>query len=207
MKNISKTILAAVATGLISCALWTQQAQAVQISGSLTFGGTVTLDTSSAGTATAVNAWHGVGGVGMPTVQSVGGGFAGFVSSGDATTFHAPWSFASGPVPAFWSVDGFTFDLTESHIFSQGGNPPGVTVNGSGFVSGNGFDPTFMTWSFTTQDPPAGSPPVFSFSAASGTVPDSGSTVALLGLAIIGVEALRRKIRSVRVVRARKSLT
>jgi hypothetical protein len=196
MKNIPKTILAIVASGLISCALWTQQAQAVQISGALTFGGTVELNTGSAGTATAVTAWHGTGGVGLPTVQSVGGGFVGFVTSGDATTFHAPWSFASGPVPAFWSVDGFTFDLTESHVFSQGGFPPGVTVNGSGFVSGHGFDPTFMTWSFTTQDPPAGTPPVFSFSAASGTIPDSGSTVALLGLAIVGVEALRRKMRT-----------
>src|ERR1700726_3850816 len=101
MKSISKTILAVVATGLISCALWTQ-AQAVQISGALTFGGTVSLDTGSAGTATAVTAWHGTGGVGMPTVMSVGGGFSPFVTSGDATTFHAPWSFASGPVPAFW---------------------------------------------------------------------------------------------------------
>jgi hypothetical protein len=57
---------------------------------------------------------------------------------------------------------------------------------------GNGFDPTFMTWSFTTQDPRTGRPRVFSFSAASGSVPDGGSTVALLGLAIVGVEALRQ---------------
>jgi hypothetical protein len=41
MKNIPKTILAILASGLISCTLWTQQAQAVQISGALTFGGTV----------------------------------------------------------------------------------------------------------------------------------------------------------------------
>jgi hypothetical protein len=198
MKHISKMILAVLATGLISCALYTQQAQAMQITGSLTFGGTVELNTGSAGTATAVTAWHGAGGMGMPFVLSVGGGFVGFVSPNDPTTFHAPWSFASGPISAFWSVDGFTFDLTESHVFSQGGNPPGVTVDGSGFVSGHGFDPTFMTWSFTTQDPPAGTPPVFSFSAADGSVPDSGSTVALLGLAIVGVEALRRKIRATR---------
>jgi hypothetical protein len=198
MKNISKTILAIFATGLISSTLCTQQAQAVQITGSLTFGGTVTLDTNSAGTATEVISWHNMGNTGTPSVLSRDGGFTPFVNAGDPTTFALNWFFHSGPRPSFWSVDGFTFDLTESHIFAQGGNPPGVVVNGSGFVSGHGFDPTFMTWSFSTQDPPAGSPPVFSFSAASGTVPDSGSTVALLGLALVGAEALRRKIRTVR---------
>ena len=198
MKNISKTILAIFATGLISSTLCTQQAQAVQITGSLTFGGTVTLDTNSAGTATEVISWHNMGNTGTPSVLSRDGGFTPFVNAGDPTTFALNWFFHSGPRPSFWSVDGFTFDLTESHIFAQGGNPPGVVVNGSGFVSGHGFDPTFMTWSFSTQDPPAGSPPVFSFSAASGPVPDSGSTVALLGLALVGAEALRRKIRTVR---------
>jgi len=132
-------------------------------------------------------------GTGSPLVFSSDGSFTGL--TGMAVTFTAlQWNFNSGPVTNFWQVGGFTFNLTESHIFSQGGNPPGVTVNGSGFVSGNGFMSTFGTWSFTTQDPAAGQPPVFSFSAATGTVPDSGSTVALLGLALAGVEALRRKM-------------
>ncbi len=194
MKNLTKTILGVLAIGFISCALFSQQAHASQITGNITFGGTVSLNTGSAGTATAVTAWHGGNGTGNPFVVSFDGDFTGFVNTFDPATIVAPWSFNSGPVPMFWTVDGFTFDLTESHIFSQGGQPPGVVVNGSGFVSGNGFDSTFMTWSFTTQDPGTGHPPVFSFSAANGSVPDGGSAVALLGLALVGIEVLRRKL-------------
>jgi hypothetical protein len=195
MKTLNKTILAVLATGLISCALFSQQAQAspmLQASGNIGWTGTVELNTPSAGTATAVTAWHGMAGAGLPLVFAADGSFAGTIGMG--TTFVAPYSFVSGAIPSFWTVGGFIFNLTESHIFSQGGNPPGVVVNGSGFVSGNGFTSTFMTWSFSTQDPPAGNPRLFTFSASAGTVPDSGSTVALLGLALAGVEALRRKM-------------
>jgi hypothetical protein len=197
MKTLNKTILAVLATGLISCALFSQQAQAVPIVGHITFAGTVTLNTGSAGTATAVVAggWHGTNGTGLPDVMSRDGDFATFVANGAPVTFTAlQWNFNSGAVPSFWAVGGFTFDLTSSIIVFQGGNPASVVVNGSGFISGNGFSSTFGTWSFSTQDPAAGTPPVFSFSASSGTVPDSGSTVAFLGLALAGVEALRRKM-------------
>lgn len=201
MKTLNKTILAVLATGLISCALFSQQAQAVPITGNITFAGTVTLDTASAGTATAVVAggWHGTGGLGMPEVMSRDGSFTAFVALGAPTTFTAlQWNFNSpgGQAGAFWSVGGFTFNLTASSIFSQGGFPATVTVIGTGIISGNGFTPTVGTWSFSSQDPAAGQPPVFSFSAATGAVPDSGSTVAFLGLALAGVEALRRKMRT-----------
>jgi hypothetical protein len=194
--KISKTLLAVFATVLISCALCTQQAQATQITGNITFGGTVSLNTGSAGTATAVTAWHGGNGSGSPFVLSFDGDFTGFVAAFDPTTFAAPWNFNSGAVPSFWSVDGFTFNLTSSSIFSQGGFPPGVVVNGSGFVSGNGFDPTFMTWSFTTQDPGTRRPRVFSFSAAAGSVPDGGTTVMLLGAALGALGMARRFLMS-----------
>jgi hypothetical protein len=203
MKTLNKTILAVLVSGLISCALFGQQAQAVpmvQVSGHITFAGTVTLNTTSAATATAVVAggWHGAAGTGNPEVMSRDGDFATFVANGAPVTFTAlQWNFNSGAIPSFWAVGGFTFNLTSSVITSQGGIPGVsgfVTVGGSGFVSGNGFASTFGTWSFSTQDPAAGNPPVFSFSASSGTVPDSGSTVALLGLALAGVEALRRKM-------------
>ncbi len=191
-------MLAVLATGVLSCALFTQQAQASQITGNITFGGTVSLNTGSAGTATAVTAWHGGGGSGSPFALSYDGDFTGFVAAFDATTIAAPWNFNSGAVPSFWSVDGFTFNLTSSSIFSQGGVPPGVVVTGSGFVSGNGFDPTFMSWSFTTQDPGTGRPSsrVFSFSAAAGSVPDGGTTVMLLGAALGALGMARRFLMS-----------
>ena len=182
-------------TGLLALGMGLA-AQAAQITGSITFAGTVSLNSASAGTATAVVAsgWHQTDNTGSPTVLSASGDFTGL--SGSAATFTAAqWNFNSGAVSSFWSVGGFTFNLTSSAIFSQGGFPAGVVVNGTGTLSKTGFDTTVGTWSFSTQDPSAGSPATFSFSAATGAVPDGGSTVALLGFALVGMGALRRTMR------------
>src|SRR6266404_8619706 len=190
MKTLTKTILAVLATGLISCALFSQQAQAGMITGTITFGGSVNLNTASAGTATAVTGWHGFGGVGNPLVVDADGDFLTYVTPGvSSAVFATPWSFNSGAVANFWSVGGFTFNLVASSIFMQGGNPAGVVVTGYGWITGNGFDPTYGAWAFSTQDPSVGQTARFTFSAATGNVTDSGSTVAFLGLALIGVEA------------------
>jgi hypothetical protein len=190
MKNISKATLAVLVTAIITCGLFGQHVQAVQITGNITFAGTCSLNTKSASTATMVTGWHGLGAGGLPQVQSHDGSFNGLVTDGDAVTIAFPWSFNSGAVPNFWRVDGFTFNLATSSITMQGGGS--VTVNGTGTISGNNFDLTSGTWSFTTQNPSAHSR--FSFSAASGTVPDGGSAVALLGIALVGIEGLRRRL-------------
>lgn len=175
-------------------------AQAVPITGDITFAGGVQLDSSSAGTATEVLSWTGPGGTGMPIVISDSGSFD-TVTPGTQVTFASPWFFNSGAVSSLWSVGGFTFSLSSSHIVFQGGSPAGVLVDGTGTVSGNGFDSTSMSWSFTTQDPSAtgSSSSVFSFSAASGTtgstaVPDGGTTAMLLGLGILGLGLLKKQM-------------
>jgi len=139
-----------------------------------------------------VTGWHGLGAGGLPQVQSHDGSFSGLVTDGDAVTIAFPWSFNSGAVPNFWTVDGFVFNLSSSSITMQGGGS--VTVNGTGTISGNGFDLTSGTWSFTTQNPSAHAR--FSFSASGGTVPDGGSAVALLGIALVGIECLRRGLQA-----------
>jgi hypothetical protein len=199
MKNSSRTVLAFLTIGLLTSSLICQSAYAAPINGTITFTGTVELDTSSAGTATMVTAWHGNAPGDLPQVEDRSGDFAGFVNAGDGTTFHAPWSFNSGSIPNFWSVDGFTFDLLTSAITSQGGSQGSgfVTVVGTGTVSGNGFDSTAGTWNFSTQDPSASSQ--FSFSAAT-AVPE-GSTMGLLAigaLSMAGTRFLRRKIKTAR---------
>ena len=189
MKNrSSKTILVFFALGLISCALCVQQAQAVPITGAITFAGGVTLNTGTVNTATQVLTWLDESGD-MPTVQSGSGSFAGL--DGQTATFAFPWTFGSGQA-ALWTVGGFTFNLIASHIVSQTGNGF-LSVSGTGTISGNGYATTTgVTWNFTVQDDASNG--VFSFSGGSEAIPDGGPTVALLGLALAGIEGLRRKL-------------
>ena len=70
-----------------------------------------------------------------------------------------------------------------------------LTIEGTGTVSGNGFDPTPMNWMFTSQNAGGQNMEEFSFSANSNAVPDGGSALALLGVALAGIEVLRRKLK------------
>ncbi|HEY1788156.1 MAG TPA: VPDSG-CTERM sorting domain-containing protein [Verrucomicrobiae bacterium] len=173
-------------------------AQAVPISGDITFAGGVTLNTSSAGTAAEVLNWTGPGGTGLPLVISDDGSFSG-IAPGTTATFASPWFFNSGSVTALFTVGGFTYNLTSSHIIYQGGNPAGVVVDGIGSISGNGLDSEAMDWSFSTSDPSAlgVDAAVFSFQVAAGTtgtVPDGGTTAMLLGLGVLGLGLLKKQI-------------
>jgi len=180
--------LAILAAGLATTGFVSPQANAASINGAITFAGGAIYDTMSLATATRVNTFLDV------TVMSDDGDFASFVNVGDSVTMAEPWIFTpSTPTPGLWSVGGFTFDLASSTVVLQ--NSDFLVISGTGTVSGNGFDPTPMTWDFTSQSPDANG--VFSFSAsgnAGGGVPDGGTTVALLGFALTGLEILRRRI-------------
>ena len=107
-----------------------------------------------------------------------------------------PWIFnPSMATPGLWSVDGFTFDLTSSTVVTQ--NATFLNITGVGTVSGNGFDPTPARWAFTVQNAGGGTGDFFSFSAntSSNGVPDGGSAVALLGISLVAIEFVRRKLR------------
>lgn len=183
MKNrSSKTILVFFALGLISCALCVQQAQAV--TSAITFAGGVELNSDSVNTATQVVSWLDEGG-NMPTVQSASGIFAGLV--GQTAIFAFSWTFGSG-VPVLWQVGGYTFNLIASTITYQANGF--LFVSGTGTITGNGLHST-ANWLFSVQDGASGG--VFSFSS-SNSIPDGGATAALLGLALAGIEGIRRKI-------------
>ena len=157
------------------------------IEGAITFSGGATLDTGNANTAHAVTSFKNT------LVQSVSGDFDTFINDLDPATFSASWVFdPSTPTPSLWTAGGFTFALLTSTIDMRSGGT--LSVKGTGTISGNSFDPTFGTWSFTTQNPSANG--TFSFSASGLSVPDGGSAVALLGLALMGIEVLRRKLRA-----------
>jgi VPDSG-CTERM motif len=198
MKNPSRTVLAILATGLLSCALFSQQAQAsptVLISGDIQFAGSVQFDTNSLATATRVVTWFDVfQNPGFTNVASATGDFSGIAPGTQAAM--ASWTFnPSTPTPGLWSVGGFTFDLLSSTIVVQ--NASTLVIEGAGTVSGNGFDPTAMEWSFTTQSAGGRTSNIFSFSAngvAGVAVPDGGSAVALLGIALMTIGAVRKKL-------------
>jgi hypothetical protein len=194
MKNITKTILAVLATGVLSCGLFSQQAEAIAISGDIQFAGEVQFDTNSLATATRVVTWFDVfHNAGFTSVTSGTGDFSG-IAPGTQAAMAQPWIFnPSTPTPGLWSVGGFTFNLLSATIVTQ--NATTLVIEGTGIVSGNGFDPTAMDWSFTTQSAGGKTRTTFSFSGNGTTgVPDGGSAVVLLGLAFIGVGLLRRKL-------------
>jgi hypothetical protein len=192
MKNLTKTTLTMLTVGLLSGGLFCQQAQAVQVNGTLFFGGVVTLDSTSVGSATQVTTWNT-----MFVSQPGTGSFSG-IPVGTSLTMSGPWTFNSGSHPALWSVGGFTFDLTSSSIIYQ--ISTFLNVSGPGIVSGNGFTPSTADWAFTivTDGTPHGDMR-FAFTAQIFAehppgVPDSGATVTLFGVAFVGIAGLRRKV-------------
>lgn len=161
------------------------RAMAIPITGNITISGGATLDGSLA-TANAVTSWV------SPVVTSRTGSFAG-IALLTPVTMTAPWVFdPGGALAALWSVGGFTFNLASSTIAFQ--DATFLSISGSGTITGPaGFDPTNGVFNFTTQFPDAGG--VFSFSAANNAVgvPDGGSTIALLGMGLLGLSSLRRR--------------
>ena|SRR6266480_5095641 len=193
MKNLTKTILAMLAVGFVSCALFSQQAQATSINGMINFAGEVQFDTNFAN-ATRVVTWFDVfHNAGFSSVTGGTGDFAA-IAPGTSATMAQPWIFnPSTPTPGLWSVGGFTFDLLTSTVVTH--NAQFLTVTGTGIASGNGFEPTSMEWSFSTQNL-GGTQFSFSATGVAGAVPDGGITVMLLGAALGALGMARRFLMS-----------
>src|SRR5205823_3219569 len=173
MRSLSKTTLAVLAIGLLSCALFSQRARAQNlINGNINFGGAVQFDTNSLATATRVVTWFdSFGNAGFTTVQAGGTGDLAGIAPGTQATMAQPWIFnPSTPTPGLWSVGNFTFDLLSSTIVTQ--NASFLNISGSGIVSGNSFAPTNMEWAFSTQSAGGSEATKFSFSANGVAIPE-----------------------------------
>jgi hypothetical protein len=186
--------------GVAVVVLAATQVHAVPITGNIGFTGQLTVNSSSPGTATQITSWinpqvNGDSGV-------FGSGVFAIATGTPVVMTSSSWNLnTSTPIPNFWSVGGFTFELLSSVIFAQGGSSGQnsfVAVDGTGLVTGNGYTPTVMSFNLSTSDPFAGSGPTTWTFQASGastlpSVADGSSTAMLLGLALTGVAWIKRK--------------
>jgi VPDSG-CTERM motif len=186
--KLSNTILALVAA-IAAAAFTPHQAQAMQITGLLNLHGTATLDNTHLGSAAAVVQFSGVTSAGGNT-----GSFAGILDGTSVAMTSSKYFFnSSTSTSMFLSVGGFTFDLNTSSVHFQ--DNTGLIVTGTGTIMGNGFSPTPGAWSFSVTNPAGRPHATFAFQAGVEALPapDSGMTVALLGLGLIGLAAFRAK--------------
>jgi VPDSG-CTERM motif len=161
------------------------------ITGLIDMSGTATLNDTLLGSATAATAFTGVTVGGAPT-----GTFAGtFGASVTWSGFSWPSNVLVAPLWTFmFGANTYSFDLANVSVSSQSNSF--LNLMGSGTLHVTGFDDTPGLWSFTISNPGGGAHPNFDFTFANSqtAVPDGGATIALLGIALVGVEVLRRKL-------------
>jgi len=147
-----------------------------------------------------------------PKVQTVevGSILDTFINIGDSASLASPLNVAgiagsSLPLPSsilgagvIYKVDGFTLTLTSLTLTSE--SAKNLILDGEGFLSGHGYQKTpgdiNIAFSRSGNRLPGAS---FTFAATSSanpvpTVPDGGTTAMLLGVGLLGVAGLRRKL-------------
>ena len=179
--------------GVLGCALFCQQAGAIPIVGHVDMNGQVTLD-NTLGLANGATGFTLVSVVNTPD-----GAFTGTAGSG--VTFNPfAWNPSSAPVTPLWKFTSagslYSFNLASLSVVGQSSSFLNLTGVGTLTISGGTYDPTPGNWSFTITSSTGGSAPNFEFGFVSSTsaVPDGGSTVALLGCALVALGGLRRKL-------------
>jgi hypothetical protein len=117
-------------------------------------------------------------------------------------TFGAVGTTGALPMSLLWTFDdgGLTYEFWLTSVTTNGviggGSTIARVVGGQGLARiygpGSDFDDTDGFWQVSTS----GRGSTISFSSYAEAVPDGGTTMALLGLALIGLDAARRKLNS-----------
>ena len=187
---------------LAAAGMMTITAQAVPITGGISFFGAYTPQDSAAATtpdlADATQIAFG------GTVVGIGGTSGSFsvIPDLNSVTMFTPLVFVPPTLPgaSLWTTTAgghtFSFDLTTLVVGAVSGTFPGaqsITMSGNGDVSyagPSGYEKTAGTWTGTFNA--AGG--TFSWSSSTGAnVPDGGSTLILLGSSIVGLFGIARK--------------
>jgi hypothetical protein len=179
------------------------------IEGWLTFTGAATLNSFDASDATVASNWQ----VMPPTLVSDGGDFASLGNPLPNASFISPWNFTTNSTtnPAaplnFMSIGSFNFTLENSWI-ADDSTSGWITVDANGWLTEGANGPTWTNIVITFNSPLDVETIVGShFSSntiveadhftATVTVPDGGTTAALIGAALLGLTLVSRR-RSVR---------
>ena len=173
-------------------ALLSQDASAIPIVGEISFAGSYTINNPNLALATAFTGFSGVTVSAAPTGDYSGLAGTGVTMSVTGFTFDP---FPAGGVVPLWSLvsqPGTTFDLLALNIAFE--SPTSLLLTGTGIAHKTGRDNTPGTWVLSANT--LGT--TFSFSSTNSSVPDGGTTVALLGIGLVGVEGLRRKLGSLK---------
>lgn len=180
--------------GIVAAVAVTTAVQAIPISGTISMGGEANLDNSDLSMATTVESW---------SVAYVVADSGSFSSVPDFTLVNmtAPWNFELNSPPFQWTAGNFTFAMSSDSVTQS---TDFLTVIGFGTITDptDGYDATSFQWEISAEEPTTGGPIQFTFSATAtptsngsgNDVPDGGLTVALLGLALAGIEGMRRKL-------------
>ena len=182
------------AAALVAAVLSGSTALAVGITGTihLTADSSATLvnDVGPAGPATTANADAITFGAGSPNadVTVANGSFAG-ADTGTLSNFRFTGPGANQPPLTLWTTNnGFSFDLLSiSSVFQ---NSSFINLTGNGLFKKAGLDDTAGNWTFTVTSSDQAS---FTFtSAQTAAVPDSGSSLILLGVAMSALGIFHR---------------
>lgn len=176
-------------------------ASASAIHGELDFVGVATTDTGNLATAHSFTSFTNVFALGNET-----GTYAPIPDLTPVTMNPFTFNPTGGGVSPLWTVSyagiTYTFDLTEVTAFTY--NPATLSLSIAGIGTAfdtNGDTPTHGLYTFTSTGRSGAPSTKFTFNSAT-TVPDSGTTVALLGLSLVAVEGTRRALNAKRAVKA-----
>ena len=173
---------------------------AVTITGSVSMS--TTPGSSWTGDGGDVNSIASISNFGVSQVDAATLGFAGLIPLGSVVIWGQPLAFASPAINnPLWSAGAVTFNLNADplSVNRQDNAFPiadTLTLTGLGTLTAPGFDSTIGGWSWTGNMQTGESKFTFASTtqAAPPQVPDSGATVALLGLALSGLGFLRRHL-------------
>ena len=102
------------------------------------------------------------------------------------------WSPVNLPTPLWdFAYAGVNYSFTLNTIAVVHHDITSIDLTGNGVLSVTGYAPTPGHWLFSSIANAGGY--VFKFDSATQVIPDGGVTMSLLGMALLGVEHLRRK--------------